>query len=424
MSVDYYGSYTNNDLIYEAITGQTRDPTEGPNKFTPLNTPIISASIAEKYAIINLVGVCLRFVSLDNGVTTPAYFNIPSSKLYTIKNNLIWDIYLDGFVADEVGALPNIIVFSNHDDNVVYFIRNENTNNLYMSYSTNSTFISCLKMCNTYADRYYYTDVILTDKFETGNFDRLSFLCILRDNTNTSITPKLIDYVNFDYYKCDFLSVYNQKCYLFINSMVLYIVGTFNYFDPVTGATNSAGTATYSYNERRSNLFNSYNISKAWLYGEAIIAVTTNNLVLVVGDNRNGRLTPDNENDFITSPYILDVGNPYEFVIDKGLTSGESYYILYDALTESGNKLNIRQSTYSNNLIINNLTQIQNEVQSLGKVITQSDFHTKTAITLPGSNEVIWFRWDVQIPENTGNEESVNVTLGPYIEWDYDPDLI
>ena len=44
MAVDQYGSYTNNPLIYEAITGNTTDAV-GDNTLLPLNTPIIDASI-------------------------------------------------------------------------------------------------------------------------------------------------------------------------------------------------------------------------------------------------------------------------------------------------------------------------------------------------------------------------------------------
>lgn len=399
MSLDYYGSYTNNDLIYEAITGQTRDPTEGPNKFTPLNTPIISASIAEKYAIINLVGVMLRFVSLDNGVTTPSHFNIPSSNLYTIKNNLIWDIYLDGFVANEVGALPNTIFFSTHGDNVVYLIKV--INNWYY-YSTNSNFIFKLYVYY-YAgiDQEYSGYISLIGKFNTDNYDALCCNCNHSSRSDLfTVSPASYRSTVSRYYES--ISWYNEpsKC-IYVLDHKLIVVNE-----------NAVGIS--------SDVFSSYNISKAWLCDNAIIAVTTNNLVLVVGDNTNHRLTPDNDNDYISSPYIIDVGNPADFVIDKG---SDSYYILYDTLTESNNELNIKQN-YSDNLKISNLTQIQDNPNKIGKQITQSDFHTKTAITLPGSNEVIWFRWDVQIPANTGNEDSITVTLGPYIEWDYDPDLI
>ena len=394
-----------NDLIYEAITGQTRDPTEGPNKFTPLNTPIISASIAEKYAIINLVGVMLRFVSLDNGVTTPSHFNIPSSNLYTIKNNLIWDIYLDGFVANEVGALPDIIFFSNHDDDVIYFMRDKNIDNYYEFFDTTSIFIFKLKV-NHVIDDYCSIDesVQLIGKFDTSaTYSRLCCRCCI-ENYRDMIAPE--DYI-YVYYRStiDSVSWYNTP------TKYIYVYDTHKLVNFVRGSDDGISTS----------VFNSYNISKAWLYDNNIIAVTTNNLVLVVGDNTNHRLTPDNDNDYISSPYIIGVGNPADFIIDKG---SDSYYILYDTLTESNNKLNIKQNTYSDSLKISNLTQIQDSGNKIGKQITQSDFHTKTAITLPGSNEVIWFRWDVQIPANTGNEDSITVTLGPYIEWDYDPDLI
>ena len=127
MALDYYGSYTNNDLIYEAITGQTRDPTEGPNKFTPLNTPIIDASICETYAVINMIGIRLRFVSLDDGVTTPHSFNsIPDEYIIDIRTPYIYDIILpNAIIATNLAAIPESIIFTGAEKAKCYAIVNK-----------------------------------------------------------------------------------------------------------------------------------------------------------------------------------------------------------------------------------------------------------------------------------------------------------
>ena len=125
MAIDKYYSYTNNDLIYEAITGQTRDPNEGPNKMTPLNTPIISADIGPEFAIINMTSKVLRFVSLNNSGVTPYDFIIDTENIVTIKEGLIYDIILpDKYEANfvKVSLRGPAILFMNKEERLLYAI--------------------------------------------------------------------------------------------------------------------------------------------------------------------------------------------------------------------------------------------------------------------------------------------------------------
>ena len=148
------------------------------------------------------------------------------------------------------------------------------------------------------------------------------------------------------------------------------------------------------------------------------MALTNNGLFLVAGDNRNNRLTPDVDDDIISTPYITDITNVNNVIIDR---VSPTYYVIPNQLIETNGKLNILQRTTNSGIEKSNFIQIGTE-STLDYVLAQQDFDTPNHFTLSKSGEVIYYKLEVSIPTHTENDSQVQITLGPNIYWAYTMD--
>ena len=340
MAVDQYGSYTNNDLIYEAITGNEREETG--NTLSALNYPVIDASINNQYAIINMSGNALRFVSLDEGVTTPTNFNIPSAKITTIKAGLIFDITIpDNYIAYRVAALDHGILFSDFNSGGKVFVFKGDDLDVQVQ-TTSYDYIYALVIGSGV--------VYLTGDEIQINDDNFCFIGGSSSSSSNLVTESEI--VNVTTTQC---SIHDGK-YCYVASNKIYVKGNFNMFSPTGDSTTSYNTFT------EASIFSSYTINKAYVYGYAILALTSDNKLIGAGDNRNYRLTTTTNDELITTPVVImaDASNVNEIVFDNETPSDAavtSYIASPTTLEEDNGTLNLEQNATNSSLRLSNTVQ-------------------------------------------------------------------
>ena len=437
MAVDQYGSYTNNALIYEAITGNTTDAT-GSNTLLPLNTPIIDASINDKFAVINLTGNLLRFVSMDSGTTTPATFGVDSANYTVIKEGLIWDITIpSSCVCYHVGALDNGILFSDFNNSEkVMLMKNSNLTGI-TSTTTSTSYIHILTIDSNPV--YYYSNND-NNEFEIDH-DNFCFIGGASSSAQNLVTNTGIVSATVQNH-----TVHDGK-FSYTSSNKVYVKGNFANFSPNGSGTTSFDTFT------EASIFNAYTITKAWVYGNAILALSSDNKLLAAGDNTNHRLTTGTDDTLITTPVVVQTSMTAinDVVYDKSVSSTAtttSYIVAPETLSaDSNDVLNLEQNATNSSKRFTNTVQLSNEEAvegggssssettpgggesdtvepeptNLGKVVTGtdlgvSDVHYFTATT---SGRNVYYTADYVIGSHTAEDTVVAVTVGPGLDYGY-----
>lgn len=436
MAVDQYGSYTNNALIYEAITGNTTEAT-GSNTLLPLNTPIIDASINDKFAVINLTGNKLRFVSMDNGTTTPATFGVDSANYTVIKEGLIWDITIpSSYVCYHVGALDNGILFSDFNNSEKVMLMKNSSLTGITSTTTSTSYIHILTIDSNPV--YYYSSNDNNEfEIDHDNFCFIGGTSSSDQNlvTNTGIVSATVQ--NHTVHDGKFSYTSGDK---------VYVKGNFANFSPNGSGTTSFDTFT------EASIFNAYTITKAWVYGNAILALSSDNNLLAAGDNTNHRLTTGTDDTLITTPVVVQTSMTAinDVVYDKSVSSTAtttSYIVAPETLSaDSNDVLNLEQNATNSSKRFTNTVQLSNEEAveggggsssdspggggssveepedfSLGTIVSGeilgvNDIHYFTATT---SGRNVYYTADYVIGSHSAADTVVAVTVGPGLDYGY-----